>query len=639
MPSTQPTSRIGRAWRSIWWLLDATRRTLLNLLLLVVLGVLLWALWQGFSGPPALKEKTALLIDLSGRLVEQFSGTSLGDSALQRVRGTSQEGQTRLRDVLQALEAAAKDDKITHAVLVLDAFSSAGLPKLREVASAIERFKAAGKPVIAWGDGYDQRQYFLAAHASEVWLHPMGEVAFEGYGRHRSYYKELFERIGVSANVIRAGKFKNAYEPFTASGPSPETLESDAALLGALWSTWTGAVEKARRLPGGSVMAAIDSLPASLVAEGGHNGQWAVKRGLVDALKTRDQMRAAMIERGARQETDEDDRDSDKAKSRGTFRQISLGDYVSRLKPSRAGDAIGVIVAQGPISSGMAGPGRIGGRSTAELVRKAREDKTVKALVLRVDSPGGSAFGGELVRRELELTRAAGKPVVVSMGDLAASGGYWISMAADEIIAHEATITGSIGVVAMLPTAQGAADKVGIRTGGVTTTWLGQAYDPRSGVDPRFGQLVQAGVDRVYRDFTTLAAGARRTTPDKIDAVAQGRVWAGKQALERGLVDRTGSYTDALKSAATRARLADGKWHARYIEAEPGRWAQLLQRLGINADTALELPLEVSGSMMMVLGLGGLPLGDTANDLGWLMDVAQQRKPYAALVHCLCTAP
>jgi protease-4 len=398
-------------------------------------------------------------------------------------------------------------------------------------------------------------------------------------------------------------------------------------------------VEKARRLPGGSVMAAIDSLPASLVAEGGHNGQWAVKRGLVDALKTRDQMRAAMIKRGARQETDEDDRDSDKAKSRGTFRQVSLGDYVSRLKPSRAGDAIGVIVAQGPISSGMAGPGRIGGRSTAELVRKAREDKTVKALVLRVDSPGGSAFGGELVRRELELTRAAGKPVVVSMGDLAASGGYWISMAADEIIADEATITGSIGVVAMLPTAQGAADKVGIRTGGVTTTWLGQAYDPRSGVDPRFGQLVQAGVDRVYRDFTTLAAGARRTTPDKIDAVAQGRVWAGKQALERGLVDRTGSYTDALKSAATRARLADGKWHARYIEAEPGRWAQLLQRLGINADTALELPLEVSGSMMMVLGLGGLPLGDTANDLGWLIDVAQQRKPYAALVHCLCTAP
>ncbi|HLL17630.1 MAG TPA: signal peptide peptidase SppA [Rubrivivax sp.] len=635
MPSTTFTSRIGRALRSTWWLLDATRRTLLNLLLLLLLGALLWALWQGFSGPPALKEKTALVIDLSGRLVEQFSSTSLRDGALQRIRGSSEEPQTRLRDVLQALEAATKDDKITHAVLVLDGLGPAGLPKLREVAAALERFKAAGKPVIAWGDSYDQRQYYLAAHASEVWLHPMGEIGMEGYGRHRSYYKDLFDRIGVSANVIRAGKFKSAGETFSASGPSPETLESDGALYGALWSSWTGGVEKARKLPAGSLMAAIDSLPDSLVAEGGHIGQWAIKRGLVDALKTRDQMRAAMIERGARQESDSEA----KTQGGGTFRQVNLADYRSRLKPNREGDAIGVIVAQGPISSGMAGPGRIGGRSTAELVRKAREDKAIKAVVLRVDSPGGSAFGSELVRRELELTRAAGKPVVVSMGDLAASGGYWISMAADEMIADEATITGSIGVVAMLPTAQGAADKLGIRTGGVTTTWLGQAYDPRSGVDPRFAQLVQSGVDRVYRDFTALAAGARKTTPDKIDAVAQGRVWAGRQALERGLVDRTGSYLDALKSAATRAKLADGKWHTKYIEAEPGRWAQLLQRLGINTDASLSLPSEVSGSLLIMLGLGGLPLGEAASDLGWLLELAQQRTPYTALVHCLCSAP
>jgi protease-4 len=623
--------------RKTWWLLDATRRTLLNLLMLLVLGMLLWALWQAVSGPPPLKDKTALVINLSGRLVEQFSGTSLRDGALQRIRGTGEEAQTRLRDVLQALEAAAKDDKITHAVLVLDAFSNAGLPKLREVAAAIERFKAAGKPVIAWGDSYDQRQYYLAAHASEVWLHPMGEIGMEGYGRHRSYYKDLFDRVGVSANVIRAGKFKSAGETFSASGPSPETLESDGALYGALWSSWTGAVEKARKLPSGSMMSAIDSLPDSLVAEGGHVGQWAVKRRLVDALKTRDQMRAAMIERGARQDNDGDDDKDDKAKS-GTFRQVNLTDYVGRLKPSQAGDAIGVIVAQGPISDGMAGPGRIGGRSTAELVRKAREDKNVKAVVLRVDSPGGSAFGSELIRRELELTRAAGKPVVVSMGDLAASGGYWISMAADEIVADEATITGSIGVVAMLPTAQVAADKIGIRTGGVTTTWLAQAYDPRTGVDPRFAQLVQAGVDRVYRDFTTLAAGARKTTPDKIDAVAQGRVWAGRQALERGLVDKTGSFGDALESAAKRAKLADGKWHPKYVEADPGRWTRLLQRLGISADVALDLAVDVSGTSTM-LGLGTLPLGDAVSDLGWLVDLTQQRKPYTALVHCLCSAP
>lgn len=627
MPSTSTSSRIGRALRSTWGLLDATRRALLNLLLLLLLGGLLWALWQGFSGPPALKDKTALVLDLSGRLVEQHSSTSLRDGALQRVRGSGEEAQTRLRDVLQVLEAAAKDKKITHAVLVLDALSTTGLPKLREVAAAIERFKAAGKPVIAWGDAYDQRQYYLAAHASEVWLHPMGELSVEGYGRHRSYYKDLFDRVGVSANVIRAGRFKNAGETFSASGPSPETLESDAALYGALWSSWTGGVEKARKLPPGSLMAAIDSLPASLVAEAGHAGQWAVKRGLVDALKTRDQMRAAMIERGAKGDGEH-----------ATFRQVNLGEYLSRLKPDQGGDAVGVVVAQGPISDGMAGPGRIGGRSTAELIRQAREDKKIKAIVLRVDSPGGSAFGSELVRRELELTRAAGKPVVVSMGDVAASGGYWISMAADETIADVATITGSIGVVAMLPTAQGAVDRLGIRTGGVTTTWLAEAYDPRRGIEPRFAQLVQAGVDRVYRDFTQLAAGARKTTRDKIDAVAQGRVWAGTQALQHGLVDRTGSYGDALKSAAARARLADGKWHVKYIEARPGRWAQLLQRLGIGSVAAFDMTAEMSGTLL-ALGLGGLPLGDAATDLGWLAEIAQQRKPYSALVHCLCSAP
>lgn len=626
------TSSAGRALRSTWWLLDLTRRTLLNLLLLLLLGVLLWALWQRASGPPALQEKTALVVDLSGRLVEQFSSTSLRDTALQRVRGGSEDPQTRLRDVLQVFEAAAKDDKITHAILVLDGLGAAGLPKLREVAAAVERFKAAGKPVVAWGDGFDQRQYYLAAHASEVWLHPMGDLNIEGYGRPRSYYKDLFDRVGVSANVIRAGKFKNAGETFSANAPSPETLESDAALYGALWSSWTGAVEKARKLTAGSVMAAIDSLPASLVAEGGNIAQWAVKRGLVNALKTRDQMRAAMIERGAKGDGED-----------ATFRQVSLNDYLSRIKPNTDGDGIGVIVAQGSISDGIAGPGRIGGRSTAELVRQAREDKSIKAVVLRVDSPGGSAFGSELVRRELELTRAAGKPVVVSMGDLAASGGYWISLAADEMIADEATITGSIGVVAMLPTAQGLVDKLGIRTGGVTTTWLGQAYDPRSGIDPRFAQLVQSSVDRVYRDFTTLAASARKTTPDKIDAVAQGRVWAGRQALERGLVDKLGSFDDALKAAAARARLADGKWHVKYIEAPPSPWARLLQRLGIRFDAGIELPSEVSGALLALgPGMGGgpgMPLGNAAADLGWLVDIALQRKPHLALVHCMCSAP
>ena len=545
----------GRALRGFWWLLDTSRRALLNLLLLLLLAALAWALLRG--GPPALQPKTALVLDLHGRITEQRAGSGRS-TALLRLQGQDDE-QTRLRDVLAVLDAAAKDPAIGHVVLMTDHLAGAGLPTLREVAAALERFKATGKPVYAWGSSYDQRGYYLAAHASQVWLHPMGSISVEGYGRLRSYYKDLMDRVGVTAHVVRAGKFKNAAETFTASGPSPETMESDGALYKALWDSWTSGVEKARKQPAGSVMQAIDSLPASLLAAGGDMAQWALQRKWVDALKTRDEMRAALIAAG------------DKADGENkTFRQVHWTEYLDRVKASPSTQALGIVVAEGSIGDGRAGPGSIGGLSTAELIRQAREDKRIKALVLRVNSPGGSAFGSELVRRELELTRQAGKPVVVSMGDVAASGGYWISLAADEVLADEATITGSIGVVAMLPTAEGAFDKLGIHAAGQSTTWLGTAYDLRKGIDPRFVQLVQASVDHIYRDFTTRAATARKTTPEKIDAVAQGRVWAGKDALALGLVDRLGSLGDAMKVAAARAKLAEG-YSVEYVETPPGK--------------------------------------------------------------------
>ena len=614
-------STLGRALRRLWWLLDATRRTLLNLLLLALLAAGIWLALK--SVPTAIEPGTALVLDLAGPVVEQRS-SGLDSGMLKPLRGES-DGATRLRDVVAVLDAAAKDEHIPHALLMLDEFAGAGLPTLREIAAAIERFKAAGKPVYAWGSGYDQRQYFLAAHASEVWLHPMGMVYVEGYGRYRNYYKELLDRVGVTAHVLRVGRFKNFAETFTANAPSKETLESEGTLWRAMWQSWTGSVEKSRRLPAGSVDEAIASLPASLQAAGGSPAQWALQRKWVDALKTRDELRALLVERGAR---DEDSK---------SFRQVSMRAYLDRIERRRSGDAVGVIVAQGEISDGRAPPGRIGGLSTAELVRQARDDEDVKAIVLRVDSPGGSAFGSELVRRELELARRAGKPVVVSMGDVAASGGYWISMAADEVIADEATITGSIGVIALLPTADGAMDKLGVRTGGVTTTWLAGAYDPRRALDPRFGQLVQSVIDRAYLDFTTLAATARKTTPENIDAVGQGRVWTGSQALERGLVDRNGGLGDALAAAAKRARLADG-YRVQYIEAPAGRLQRLLQDFADAAGTALGRPVDLQGAML-ALGLAA-PVGTgIAQDLGWLTELAERRQPFAAVVHCLCAAP
>jgi protease-4 len=620
-------SWLGRGVRGLWAVLDGTRRALLNLLLLALLvgGVVAFVT----SGPPALKPKTALVLNWAGPVVEQRSG-SARDSALKQLQGTAPD-QTRLRDVLAVLDAAAKDEAITHAVLMLDSFAGAGLPSLREVAQALERFKAAGKPVTVWGSEFDQKQYFVAAHASQVWLHPMGSVYVEGYGRWRNYYKDLFDRVGVTAHVVRAGKYKNAAETYTANAPSPETLEAESALYNSLWAGWTAAVEKARKQPAGSVMQAIDSLPGSLESAGGNTARWALERKWVDALKTRDELRAAMVERGA---ADEDG---------NTFRQVSFAQYLARLKPATTGDAVGVIVAQGNISDGQAGPGSIGGLSTAELIRKARDDKSLKALVLRVNSPGGSAFGSELVRRELELTRKSGKPVVVSMGDVAASGGYWISMAADEVLADAGTITGSIGVVGVLPTAEGAMDKLGVRTGGATTTWLAGAFDVRRALDPRFEQLIQAAVNHTYSDFTTLVATARKSTPEKIHAIAQGRVWSGQQALETGLVDRLGSLGDAVAAAAKLGKL-EPTARVQYVEAEPGRLQMWMQRFGVSLPAvvdpqALAVPQAELQGALLALGLGLPATTGVLPDLAWLAEVAARRQPFTTATHCLCTPP
>jgi protease-4 len=334
-----------------------------------------------------------------------------------------------------------------------------------------------------------------------------------------------------------------------------------------------------------------------------------------------------MIERGA------------KDKEGKTFRQVSFDGYLARLRPATDGDAVGVIVAEGEIIDGKARPGTVGGLSTSELIRKARDDENIKAIVLRVNSPGGSAFGSELVRRELELARAAGKPVVISMGNVAASGGYWISMSADEVMADPATVTGSIGVFGLLPTADKALDKIGVHTAGVTTTWLGGAADPRLPYNQRVGDLIQLGINHIYTEFTTKAAEARKTTPEKIDAVGQGRVWSGAQAKERGLVDSLGGYNEALKSAAKRGKLGDDKgegFRVAYIESEPGRLQRVIEMF--------------SGAVARILGdrfdLALVPAGvptrvaqEMKHDIGWLTTVAAEGRPFAAVVHCLCQSP
>ncbi|WP_394777842.1 signal peptide peptidase SppA [Undibacterium sp.] len=618
MSSSSP-GFIRRSFSMFWRVLDGARRAVFNLIFLLILV----ALVIGFatSGPKKLEEKTSLLLDLKGQLVEQNSG-SVRDTVLAEAKGDSKKT-VQLRDVLQVLGTAAKDPKITSAVLLLDDLQGAGMPMLREVAAAIDRFKASGKPVIAWGSSYDQRQYLVASHASEVYMHPMGNVMLTGFGRYRNYYHDALDKLGITVNLMKVGTYKSFAEPYIANEPSAAANEAESFLYNAMWASYTGDVEKARKLEAGSIMRNINDLPQQLAAVNGDPGKLALADKLVDGLKTRDELRQMMISRGSR---------DDEIKS---FRQVSFDDYQANIKPRLLGNAVGVVIAEGDISDGNAPAGEIGGLSTSTLIRKAREDDQIKAVVLRINSPGGSPFGSELIRRELELTRAAGKPVVVSMGNVAASGGYWISMASDEVIADATTITGSIGVFAILPTADKAIDKIGVHTGGTTTTWLSDAFNPLRPLDPRFGQVIQSGINNIYAEFTSKAARARKTTPEKIDEVAQGRVWTGQQAKERGLVDTVGSYGDALKSAAARAKLGDD-YRISYIEREPGKLDKVFNLFGGTVSKVLQDQFKLA---VVPTGIPPDAAREIAGDLAWLTDLTNGRKNYLALTHCLCREP
>jgi protease IV len=617
-------SKLGWLFSKAWWLLDGTRRALMNLfvLLLIVIVVTAWLT----RGNQPLAEKTTLVLRLDGNLVEQFSG-SPREQLMAQAQGRTTARQTRLRDVVAVLDQAASDPAIGSLLLDVDELRGAGLAGLHEVAAALQRFKKSGKPVRAYADSYSQRGYFLAAQADEVYLHPMGTVMLEGFGRWNLYYKDAFDRLGVSAHVVKAGVYKSAAEVYTENGPSPATRESVGLVYGELWQGFTTAIEQARKLEAGSIARGIENLPQLMATVKGDTAQLALQIKLVDGLKTRDQMRDLLIAQGARDEQGK------------SFRQISSAQYLAYVKdagvPSKLQPGVGIVVAEGEIVDGEAGAGRIGGDSTARLIRKAREDDAIKAVVLRVNSPGGSAFASEIVRRELELTRAAGKPVVVSMGDVAASGGYWISTSSDAVIADPGTVTGSIGVFGMLPTAEGLLNKLSLHTGGITTTWLAGGHDARRPLDPRLQAVVQASIDNVYDRFKSLAAQARKRTPEQIDAVAQGRVWTGAQALERGLVDRLGRLEDAVQAAVKLAKLEvkDGdKPRLAYVERDLSAKERLLASL---ADV-------MAPSLMASLGLDALPVPVT-EELATLRELAQWsvqgRWERGAAAHCLCGAP
>ena len=620
-------SPVWQFFRGLWSLINFTNHLVFNLIMmfivvLVLVGIVASAGIKGSAGAfTAIKDKTALVLDLNGSLVEQYSTDPISRAISQAAGDDARELQ--LRDLLRAIEAAKTDARIDRLVLLTDGFNVAGFAALRELGAAVREFRASGKQVVAFGTYMEQKQYYLAAQANEIYLDPEGGVLLEGLGRYRLYYREgLQDKLGVDVHLFRVGEFKSAAEPYILDAASDASREADLYWMGDLWQRYVADVADARKLSVDQLNSTIADLPARLHKVSGDMARLAVEDKLVDSLKSQYEVEQLLSERGARDEEND------------TYQQTDLRNYLRQIdsKRSHFGDQsqVAVIVAQGEITDGKQPPGTVGGESTSELIHDARLDDNVKALVLRVDSPGGSVFPSEQIRREIALIKEAGKPVVVSMGNVAASGGYWISMNADRIYADESTITGSIGIFGLWMSAPRALEKIGVHSDGVGTTPMAGAFDPTRPLDPNVGNLIQSVIEHGYAQFIGKVAQARGSEPAQIDLIARGRVWSGAQAKERGLVDVLGGLRAATAEAAKLAKLETGKFQVNYVEKTPSPFEQIFVDLAENARGAVLLRQLAPVSAF----IGRDTAARIQGELRWLD--RSGRTPYQAVVHCLC---
>lgn len=612
-----------------WQTLNFLRRLVLNLLFLLVLLLILLAFLGGGKLAP-LQSRTTLVIAPEGRLVEQYSCDALSRN-LARASHSEDCREVRLRDLLRALDAARTDTRIERVALMLDHLQPSGLASLREVAARLAALRKAGKQIVAHGEGFAQGQYLLAVQANEIYLDPMSStgVMLEGLADYRQYFREaLQDKLGVDVHLFKVGTYKSAAEPYVLDAASPAAKEADLYWMGDLWRRMLQDIGQVRGLDPAQLQQYADTLPQQVVAAHGDLAQLALQQKLVTGLKTRDEVNRLLRERGV---ADDD--------AEGGFRQVDLDTYLQHLDralpQTDRRPQVAVVIAEGEIAAGQLPPGKIGGDSTAELLRQARDDDDIKAVVLRVNSPGGEVFASEQIRREVEALKAAGKPVVVSMGDVAASGGYWISMNADRIYADPSTITGSIGIFGLLPTFDRTLGKLGVHTDGVGTTRYAGAFDLTRPLDPAVAATVQAVIEKGYRDFTGKVAKARGKTVAQIDAVAQGRVWSGAQALQRGLVDAFGGLDEASTEAARRAGLAAGHWQTRYLETTATPFPKWLGDL-LQSRVGVALLHQTGGDQLLLAHR--LRLLDQAAPLRFVENAlhARGRPPVTALAYCFC---
>lgn len=607
---------IAKVLGVLWVGLDGFRKLLHLIVLLVIFLLVLIAVSPRI---PTVPRSAALVIAPQGALVEQLSGDPF-ERALAEAYGQGT-AETLVRDVVDAIQTASKDDRIKALVLDLGGMSGGGIAKLEEVASAVREFKGNGKPVIALGEGYDQAQYYLAALADEIYLDPQGQILIQGFGYYRMFLKGVIDKLAVDVNIFRAGKFKSFTDQYSRSDMSEQEREESGAWLNALWNQYQAAVTKARGIDAGAINAYVNELASATRENGGDLAKVARARGLVTEIKSRQEVEDKLK---ALVGTDDD---------LHNYQGIAHWDYLSAMRASRVlqhdGNRIGVVVASGEILDGEQPPGTIGSDSAVALLRKARFDDDIKAVVLRIDSPGGSMLASEVIRREIEAIRAAGKPVIASMSSTAASGGYYIAMDADEIWASPSTLTGSIGVFAVIPTFERTLGKLGVTTDGIGTTPLAGSLSVERSFKPEVREILQWSVDHAYQTFIGHVAAAREKTVEEIDAVAQGRVWAGSDALGIGLVDKLGSYQEALNAAASRAKLGED-YKIEYIEPSLG-WRQALAR---QAQVLAGRATQALVPQATLLGQARRLLSPVEHELTRLARFGETPQPY---YYCACS--
>lgn len=602
---------IARIFGFLWQAVDGLRRLVMNLLFLLVLGLLIAALLV--EREDRVVDGSVLVLHPTGQLVEQVS---VADPLGLLQRGSSPQ-QTMLRDVLDALDAARADPRIKGLAIETDGLDGAGLSKLQEVQVAIDRFRAAGKPVLAWGSHFTQGQYYLGSLADEVHMAPDGFVLLQGFASYPTYYKGLLDKLGVRVHVFRVGTFKSAVEPYTRAGMSPEDRRASQDLLDTQWAAWRDGVATHRHLGAQALDQLVDDYPGRLAAAGGDAARVAVDAGLVDRLLAADEWEALLRERFG-----------DSADGTGP-RRTGLHDYLASVRGEQAqgGDTIAVVAVQGTIVDGEQPPGVAGGDTVARLLKQVRDDDQVKALVLRIDSPGGSVFASERIRREVQRVREAGKPVVASMSSLAASGGYWVAMGADEVWAGAATVTGSIGIFGLFPDLSEPLGRIGLSVDGVGTSPAAGGLDPRRPLSPAVSAALQAGVENGYRRFIDLVVKARGMRPEAVEAVAEGRVWSGSQAIEKGLVDHLGGLGDAVAAAARRAGVET--YRVEWVEPRLSARDEILERL-----------LRAGGGEADDVRARAAPwarvIGALQEEFGAML---RWNDPFDTYAHCLCVAP